>query len=30
MKSDAPFMQLKMENEDLQDEISVLKSSLQA
>ena len=30
MKSDAPLMQLKMENEDLIDEISALRSSLQA
>jgi hypothetical protein len=30
MKSDAPLMQLKMENEDLTDEISALRSSLQA
>jgi hypothetical protein len=30
MKSDAPLMQLKMENEDLVDENSALKSSLQA
>ena len=30
MKSDAPLMQLKSENEDLLDEIMALRSSLQA
>lgn len=30
MKSDAPLMQLKSENEDLTEEILTLKSSLQA
>jgi hypothetical protein len=30
MKSDAPLMQLKSENEDFLDEIMALRSSLQA